>query len=386
LQEIEKVAPGAGEDAHLAAERTVLANADRVKRLADDAYGALYEGEHAALGTLAVVWKRIADLSDLDPRFRPHVDARDAMKSQLEDLAFVLRSYASDLDASPERLQHVEDRLAALERLKRKHGPTLDEVLARAHALREELAALGASEERAAALEAEERAARQDFLDRAVRVSAVRDAAAARLARALERTLAELAMPKCRLEIRRRTADRPDDWSRSGIDGIEFFFSPNPGEEVRPLARIASGGELSRVMLALKTVAASGAPGRTLIFDEVDDGIGGAAATAVGSRLRALGRRDQVISVTHLPQVAAQADVHFQVSKRVESGRTITAMVRLDRSGRELEIARMIAGAAVTDAVRSSARDLIAAAGESEVTTKAKPASSPGRKVKLRGA
>jgi DNA repair protein RecN (Recombination protein N) len=193
-------------------------------------------------------------------------------------------------------------------------------------------------------------------------------------------------MPKCRLEIRRRTADRPDDWSRSGIDGIEFFFSPNPGEEVRPLARIASGGELSRVMLALKTVAASGAPGRTLIFDEVDDGIGGAAATAVGSRLRALGRRDQVISVTHLPQVAAQADVHFQVSKRVESGRTITAMVRLDRSGRELEIARMIAGAAVTDAVRSSARDLIAAAGESEVTTKAKPASSPGRKVKLRGA
>jgi DNA repair protein RecN (Recombination protein N) len=386
LKEIEKVAPRAGEDASLAAERTVLANADRVKRLADDAYGALYDGEHAALGSLASVWKRVADLADLDPRFQPYLEARESMKSQLEDLAFVLRSYAADLDASPERLQHVEDRLAALERVKRKHGPTLEDVLTRVQALRDELAALGASEERAAALEAEERAAREDFLEQAERLSAVREDSSARLARALERTLAELAMPKCRLDIRRRTTERPDDWSQAGIDQVEFFFSPNPGEDLRPLARIASGGELSRVMLALKTVAATGASGRTLIFDEVDDGIGGAAATAVGTRLRALGRRDQVISVTHLPQVAAQAEVHFQVSKRVEGGRTVTALARLDPSGRELEIARMIAGAAVTDAVRSSARDLIAAAGESEVTTKAKPAVIRKAKGRLRGA
>ncbi len=386
LQEIEKVAPQAGEDASLAAERRVLVNADRVKRLADDAYGALHDGEHAALAALAVVWKRVADLAELDARFAPFVDAREAMKSQLEDLAFLLRSYASDLDASPERLQHVEDRLAAIERLKRKYGPSLDDVLARERGLRDDLAALGASEERAAALEADERAARAAFLDLAARMSACRDEAAARLSRALEATLADLAMPTCRLEIRRRTLDRPEDWSRSGIDEVEFFVSPNPGEELRPLARIASGGELSRVVLALKTIAATGSPGRTLIFDEVDDGIGGAAATAVGARLRSLGRRDQVISVTHLPQVAAQADVHFQVSKQVVGGRTVTSLVRLDPAGRELEIARMIAGAAVTDAVRSSARDLMAAAGESEASAKAKAASGRKAKGRPRGA
>jgi DNA repair protein RecN (Recombination protein N) len=375
VQEIEKTSPRAGEDETLGSERALLANADRVKRLTSEAYAALYDGPQAALAGLATVWKRVADLGDLDARFRSHLDARDSIKPQLEDLAFLLRSYASDLDAAPERLQQVEDRLAALDRLKRKYGPTLDDVLARHRALRDELAALDATVDRVAALEQDERTARATFLDRARQVSMTRQAAAVRLARALQAALADLAMPTCRVEIRCATSDRPADWSRAGIDAVEFFFSPNPGEDLRALARIASGGELSRVMLALKTVADTGESGRTLIFDEVDDGIGGVAAMAVGSRLRALGRRAQVISVTHLPQVAAQADVHFQVAKRVAGGRTLTALTRLDAAGRELEIGRMIAGAAVTDAVRSSARDLMAAAGESEseVTTKAKP-------------
>jgi len=374
LQEIDKASPRAGEDERLASERVVLASADRVKRLTGEAYAALYDGPQAALGALAVVWKRVSELGDLDARFRSHLDARDSIKPQLEDLAFLLRSYAADLDAAPERLQQVEDRLAALDRLKRKYGPTLDEVLACQQALRDELASLDASEERVAALEHEERAARARFLERARHVSASRRDAATRLAGALEATLGDLAMPTCRVEIRCTPIDRPSDWSRTGIDGVEFFCSPNPGEDLRALTRIASGGELSRVMLALKTVADTGESGRTLIFDEVDDGIGGVAAMAVGSRLRALGRRAQVISVTHLPQVAAQADVHFQVAKRVAGGRTLTALTRLDAAGRELEIGRMIAGAVVTDAVRSSARDLMAAAGESEseVTTKAK--------------
>lgn len=382
LQEIDKVAPAAGEDVALAQERTLLANTDRLSRLTEEAYGALYDGEHAALGGLQVVWKRVAELAALDPRFAPYLDARDTLKSQLEDLAFMLRAYASDLDASPDRLQQVEDRLAALERIKRKYGPALADVVARQGALREELTALGASEERAAALEAEEGAARARFLDRASELSARRQEAAGRLSRALAVSLGDLAMPKCRMDIRLRSSDRPEDWTAQGVDQVEFFCSPNPGEELRPLARIASGGELSRIMLALKTLVATGPPGQTLIFDEVDDGIGGAAATAVGARLRALGRRDQVISVTHLPQVAAQADAHFQIAKQVQGGRTLTALSRLDQSGRELEIARMIAGAAVTPAVLTSARDLLEAKGESE--TKSKELGATGRKAKGR--
>jgi DNA repair protein RecN (Recombination protein N) len=387
LQEIDKAAPAAGEDERLAAERTILANADRLSRLAGEAYAALYDDEHAALGSLTTVWKRVEELAAIDPRFEPHRDARVAVKSQLEDLAYVLRGYTTSLDASPARLQHVEDRLALLERLKRKFGPSLEEVLSRRRALGEELAALGASEARIAALEEEELAAREHFLDAATRLSGVRRDAALRLARALERTLADLALPKCRMDLRLRTADRPEDWSSSGLDTLEFYCSPNPGEDLRPLARIASGGELSRIMLALKTLASSDRPGRTLIFDEVDAGIGGAAATAVGARLRTLGARDQVIGVTHLPQVAAQADAHFQVTKQVQAGRTTTVLTRLDRAGRELEIARMIAGAAVTPAVLSSARDLLDAKGESESEAMAKPLSTPRRaKGRSRGA
>jgi DNA repair protein RecN (Recombination protein N) len=163
------------------------------------------------------------------------------------------------------------------------------------------------------------------------------------------------------------TADR---WTNKGQDEVEFFFSPNPGEEVRPLARIASGGELSRVMLALRTLAKNDEPGRTLVFDEVDVGIGGAAADAVGARLQALGRRHQVLCVTHLPQIAARAGVHFQIAKQVRSRRTLTSVSRLDDSGREGELARMIAGAEVTPRVLASARELLAIRQVSE--TKAK--------------
>jgi DNA repair protein RecN (Recombination protein N) len=387
LQEIDKAAPAAGEDAALASERAILANADRLSRLAGEAYAALYEGEHAALGALTAVWKRVAELAAIDPRFEPYAAARERVKPELEDLAFMLRGYAADLDASPGRLQQVEDRLALVERLTRKFGPTLDDVLARQRALRDELTALGASEERIAALDAEERASRDRFAARASALSSSRADAAARLGRALERTLADLALPKCRIDIRLRPSEAPADWTASGLDQVEFYCSPNPGEDLRPLAKIASGGELSRIMLALKTLASSEAPGRTLIFDEVDAGIGGAAATAVGAKLRALGRRDQVIGVTHLPQVAAQADAHFQVTKQVQGGRTLTILTRLDRAGRELELARMIAGAAVTPAVLSSARDLLDAKGESESETKSKPAAGLSRaKGRFRGA
>jgi DNA repair protein RecN (Recombination protein N) len=371
LDEIDRVGPAVGEDDRLDLERGVLANADRLARLSNEAFAALYDGEHAALASLALVWKRVADLAVLDPRFLPYVADRDAVKSGLEDLAMFLRSYAADLEASPDRLQAVEDRLAVLERLKRKYGPTLGDVLSRRHALADELAALGAGEERAAALSSAERDARTAFLDRARTLSAIRRDGAGRLARALEIELAELAMPKSRVVVDMGALDRPESWTPKGVDTVEFFLSSNPGEEPRPLARIASGGELSRIMLALRTVADRGDAGRTLVFDEVDAGIGGAAADAVGARLVALSRRHQVLCITHLPQIAARPAAHFLISKEVRGGRTSTQLRRLDAPAREQEIARMIAGAVVSPQVLASARELLAIR-ESEATAKAK--------------
>ena len=369
LQEIEKVAPKAGEDAALSAERHVLANADRLGRLSSEAYAALYEGDAAALTALAVVWKRLGDLAAVDPRFQPYVDQRDDIALRLEDLAFFLRGYRDSIDASPLRLQTVEDRLAALERLMRRHGPTLADVLLRADALRAELDELGAGDERAARLSERERAWRAAFVDGATALSRARAAAATELARALEHELAELAMPSCRIEVRTRPHDDAARWTRRGVDDVEFFFSPNPGEDLRPLARIASGGELSRFMLALRLLTMRGEAGRTLIFDEVDAGIGGAAADAVGARLRALGRRCQVLSVTHLASIAARADTHFAIAKHVRGGRTHTSAMKLDGADREREVGRMIAGAAVSATVLESARELLAR-GQHEQTAK----------------
>jgi DNA repair protein RecN (Recombination protein N) len=388
LQEIEKVGPKDGEDERLTMERGVLANADRLSRLSREAYTALYDGESAVLATMAGVWKRVTDLAALDSRFQPYLDDRAALKSGLEDLALFLRSYATDLEASPDRLQGVEDRLAALERLKRKFGPTLGDVLTRERDLRQELAALGATEERADALASTERECRRAFLAVAGTLSAARREGAVRLGRALEQALAELAMPQSRVLLQVTSSDHPDAWRRQGIDAVEFFLSSNPGEEPRPLARIASGGELSRIMLALRTLVDRGDVGRTLVFDEVDAGIGGAAADAVGARLHALGQRHQVLCITHLPQIAARPAAHFQITKQVRAGRTATLVTRLDPGGRELEIARMIAGAKVSSQVLASARELLELRASSEATAKAKvvPAVRAKAKGHLRGA
>jgi DNA repair protein RecN (Recombination protein N) len=384
LSELDKVSPKPGEDDTLAAERSVLANADRLSRLSTEAYGLLYENEAAALTELAGVWKRLAELAAIDPRAQPYLDQRDEVKSRLEDLSFFLREYASELDASPARLQEVEDRLAALERLKRKHGPALDDVIAKQQALHEELSALGATEEQAAALEQRLAAAAKEFLAAARALSAARKTAAASLAKALEAGLASLAMPRCRVDVRVINHETDESrWTARGCDEVELYLSANPGEDLRPLARIASGGELSRVMLALHQLTRI-AKHRTLVFDEVDAGIGGEAADAVGAQLQALASRCQVLCITHLPQIAARADAHLAIDKHVKGGRTITTINRLDQSGREQEIARMIAGAAASATVVASAREMLA--GRQRGESKAKGESETRHKAKAKGA
>jgi DNA repair protein RecN (Recombination protein N) len=379
LQEIETVNPVAEEDETLTAEKDVLANADRLSRLSSEAFAALYESEHAALSSLATVWKRVADLAALDARAQPYVDRRENLKAELEDLAYFLRDYRERIDSAPDRLQQVEDRLAAIERLKHRYGPSLDAVLARRASLRDELDALGASEDRVAELTARERAARERFLSSARALSQARVQAAGTLSRALEQDLRELAMTASRFEIRVTPLADMDRATRRGIDDVEFLFSPNPGEDVRPLARIASGGEMSRVMLALRLQTLAGREALTLIFDEVDAGIGGTAADAVASRLQALGRNHQVLCVTHLAQVAARASAHFEIAKRVAGGRTMTSIRKLTTSEREQELARMIAGASISASVLASAREMLARGSSSEGRVLSRPGSEdPG--------
>ena len=360
LQEIDAVAPKAGEDESLDSERSVLANADKLSRLTSEAYAALYADDTAALTQLASVWKRLSELAALDARAQPYLDAKEDVNARLDDLAIFLRDYRERLDASPDRLQTVEDRLAALERLKRRYGPALADVIEKQHSLRIELDDLGAGEERAAKLEAAERDGRQAFEKAAATLSNARLKAGATLARALQTDLADLAMPSCRVDVRVQRLSSPDRWTARGIDEVEFFFSPNPGEDLRPLARIASGGELSRFMLALRLQTMKDDRVQAMIFDEVDAGIGGTAADAVAIRLQRLGRRQQVLCVTHLAQIAARADVHFEIAKHVRTGRTHTEVVRLDGVDREREVGRMIAGAAVSKTVLESARELLA--------------------------
>ena len=364
LGEIEKAAPKSGEDEELTATKQVLASAERVQRLCEEGYAALYESDTAVLAALAGVWKRVGELAAIDPQFASHLDARDGIKSHLEDLAFSLRQYCDGVDASPERLRQVEDRLALLERLKRKYGPTLQEVFDRAESLRKERDLLSGATENRDGLERSLSAATSAFLELARDLSRRRRQAATKFSTQLEELLGELAMTRTRFEVRFNDQELPADaWSERGVDEAEFFISPNPGEELRPLARIVSGGELSRVMLALKTIAVGGEHGKTLIFDEVDAGIGGRVADVVGSKLRGLGYDFQVLCITHLPQIAARATTQFRIEKHVRGDRTVTMVERLDDKGRVDEIARMIGGAAITESVRASAGDLIAGGG-----------------------
>ena len=412
LGEIEKAAPKAGEDEELAATRQVLASAERLQRLCQEGYASLYENDEAVLSRLGGVWKRVAELAAIEPRFAPYLDARDSIKSQLEDLAYFLRSYADGVDASPARLQQVDDWLALLERLKRKHGPSLQEVIEKGEALARERALLSGQGARAEDLQQALTVANERYLAIARELSRRRREAAAPFARELEALLAELAMERTRFEVRFNEGELPEaGWGQRGIDQAEFFVSPNPGEDLRPLARIVSGGELSRVMLALRTLVGnqtgSGCltpsgenqipsvfPLKTLIFDEVDAGIGGRVADVVGAKLRALGSRFQVFCITHLPQIAARGTTQFLIEKHVRGSRTVTSVRRLDSTGRVEEIARMMGGAAVSEPVRASARQLLEAGaeapapgeGRSPHVAKAERNSrgAPGRKAKAK--
>jgi DNA repair protein RecN (Recombination protein N) len=362
--EIEAAGLAPGEEEELRLEKARLANAGHLAELSGEAYALLYDDEEAALGRLGQVFRRVADLAAIDPDFGPHLEARGALMAQLEELALQLRGYEERLEVAPGRLDEVESRLALIERLERKYGASVEEVLAFADRCRGELEGLGSPEEREAALEERRSALESAYLKAARALSRRRRSAAVELEKAVQSEMAQLAMEQTVFRVAFvppsvTEARDPGQWTGRGLEDAEFLLSPNPGEELRPLARIASGGELSRIMLALKSVVHGDSPGVTMVFDEVDAGIGGGVAEVVGRKLKSVSGRQQVLCVTHLPQIAALADHHLAVRKRTEGGRTVTTVECLSPGQRAEEVARMLGGEVVTDTARQHAGEML---------------------------
>ncbi len=359
LTEIDRAALEPGEDEILAAERVVQANSGRLAGLSSEAYAALYEDEGAVLEKLAAIYRKVQELAALDPRFAPHLESRAAVTASLDELALFLRDYKDTLGADPARLDAIESRLALIDRLKKRHGGSLVAVLEFAERTRDELGLSRSPEETLALLEKRVSDGRQRYRALAVALSAKRRKAALVLEKRVLRELGELAMEKTAFTVALSSSNEPELWGATGFDRPQFCISANVGEESRPLARVASGGELSRILLALRTVEAGRKNRATAVFDEVDSGIGGRVAEVVGRKLRAVAQYRQVLCVTHLAAVASQADAHFVVRKRVASGRTLSEVAELDAAGRIEEIARMMGGETITATSRKHAREML---------------------------
>ncbi len=356
-KEIESAALEPGEEAALENERRVLQNVQRLQESAETAYAAVYDSPESALSLTRSAAKRVDELCRIDSSLeglREHLKAADL---GLQEVSYTLRDYISRLEANPARLEEVETRLAAIDRLKRKYGHSIPEILGFLEEVRRQIAAVEHAGERMEALRKERQRLSREFEKLAGELTGRRAAAAPRLEKRVEAELAQLAMERTRF----RVEISPAAWSSEGADRVDFLVSPNVGEEPRPLEKVASGGEISRIALALKTCLAGpkGAPVRTLIFDEVDAGVGGSAAEGIGRRLKKLAAANQVLCVTHLPQIACFADHHYCVEKRESRGRTVAVVEELEPAARTREVGRMLSGQKLTPEALKHAEQLI---------------------------
>ncbi len=366
----------AEEDARLETEKRVLANSERLFAGATAAQELLYEAEVSAETLLGGALRHVEDLAKFDDQFRETAQQLAAAKASVEDAAATLRDFAGKVTASPERLGEIEDRLAALDRLKRKYGTSLGAVIAFGEEVAGKLADLENRDARLAELEKDLTLAAAKYMVVARKLSAERSAVAKKLAKTAERQINELAM-NARFEVGVAGREEVEAWTAYGWDRVECRIATNPGEPLKPLTEIASGGEMSRVMLALKVsveegvnAARVGSKGgrktalpRTLVFDEIDIGIGGRAAEAVGQKLKTLSEAQQVICITHLPQIAAFADQHFLIEKVEKGGRTHTGVRQMKQEERVEEIARMLSGASLTETSLRHAEQMLKACG-----------------------
>lgn len=367
LKEICEANPIAGEDQKLESEKRVLANSERVYGAAIGAFDVLYEVEESAIARLRAATKHLEELSRFDESFKESLGQLESARITVEDVATTLRDFADGMDASPERLVEVEDRLAILDKLRRKYGKTLDGVLAFQKDIADKLNEIENKDELLAALRKELVGAAAKYLGEARSLSKRRYEIARKLEKTVEAEINDLAM-KAKFKIEVSGSDEEGSWTSSGFDHVAYLISTNPGEPMAPIEEIASGGELSRVMLALKASVEAGRlhakdsdAQRSLVFDEIDTGIGGRAADAVGKKLKALSRTKQVLCITHLPQIASFADRHFLIEKHESAGRTKTTVRPLGPEERRNEIARMLSGAKVTEASLQNAEQLLRA-------------------------
>ena len=379
-REIEEAKLQPGEDERLETEKRVLANSEKIYNAALQAFDLLYEGDASTSASLRSAQKQIAELARYEPKFQEALAALETARISVEDVGATVRDYAGGIQASPEHLAEVEDRLASLDRLKRKYGPTLDHAISFGADVAGKLSEIENKDEILRELRAEMAKAATEYLRAARELSKNREHAAHKLEKLVEAEINDLAM-KSEFRIEITTGEAEGNWSQTGIDQVVYMISTNPGEPLRPLQHIASGGELSRVMLALKVSVESGSTGkdrvpqtllpakartrpaaqRTMVFDEIDTGIGGRAAEAVGRKLKSLARSNQVLCVTHLPQIATFADHHYVIEKKERSGRTRTTIRLVSGEERTEEVARMLSGAKLTDTSRKHAEQMLKA-------------------------
>jgi DNA repair protein RecN (Recombination protein N) len=387
-REIEDGRLQSGEDERLEGEKRVLANAEKIYNAAMNAFDLLYEGNGSTASSLRAAQKQVEELVRYEPKFQEALAALETARISVEDVGASVRDYAGGIHASPEHLAQVEDRLALLDRLKRKYGPTLDEVIQLKADVSRKFSEVENKDEILRGLRAELAKAAGEYLRAARLLSKKRAEAARRLEKLVEAEINDLAM-KSAFRIEMTSSEEEGNWTGSGIDQVVYMISTNPGEPLRQLEHIASGGELSRVMLALKASVEAGArekvkpptpsprsgqalsqkarqgrgTQRTLVFDEIDTGIGGRAAEAVGKKLKSLARSNQVLCVTHLPQIATFGDHHYVIEKKESGGRTRTSIRAVTGEERTEEVARMLSGAKLTETSRKHAEQMIKANG-----------------------
>jgi DNA repair protein RecN (Recombination protein N) len=371
-REIEEARLRAGEDEQLEAEKRVLANAEKIYGAAINAFDLLYEGNASTSSSLRAAQKHLEELARYEPKFQEALAALDSARISVEDVGATLRDYAGGIQASPERLAELEERLALLDRLKRKYGPTLDQAIAFGEDIRRKLSEMENKDQVLLELRAMLAVAAEEYRKASRSVSRKRAEAGRKLEKLVEAEINDLAM-RASFRIAVEEDEAEAHWTSSGVNQVVYRISTNTGEIMRPLEQIASGGELSRVMLALKASVEAGtnpagkkksaAAQRTLVFDEIDTGIGGRAAEAVGKKLKALSKGNQVLCVTHLPQIATFADHHYLIEKREAGGRAKTTVRQITGEERTEEVARMLSGAKLTETSRKHAEQMIRANG-----------------------
>ncbi len=364
VDEIKKVSLKIGEDESLEEEKRRLNNVEKLSTLSDEAYLLLYEDEAAAISTLGKAAQRITELAEYESSFREYTEGLLTAQAVLEDLAFSVRGFRGSLEFSPERLEEIETRLAEIARLKRKYGGSIESILEHFAESEERLKNIETAELREKELRKKLQKAREEYIVIAVELHDKRVKAARKFEKEIEANLKHVSLEKARFEVRIDASDVKDEtaiksFTAKGFDQIEFYFSANPGESVKPIAKVASGGEASRLMLILKTTAKLSEHEKAMVFDEIDTGIGGRVAEAVGLKLKELAKTQQVLCVTHQPQVASLADQHFLVEKQTVKNRTKIGVRELDANEKIEEIARMLTGKEITATARQHAKEML---------------------------